>query len=259
MRPSASESSGGDRPAARIALRLEGVRVSYGAQEVLQGVDLELPSAQVHGLVGRNGAGKTTLLNAITGFVRTDGGSITIDGRAARLEDVSYVPVSEHFYSSITGREFLGLFQTRAVPARDRGRWIEWADAWARAFELPLDSLVDTYSSGMRRKLAILGALRLGRPILILDEPLNGLDLESNLLLGQILRALAAEGAAVLVTSHVFEALETACDRVHLLDGGVIAGSYARAQYPALRALLAGDAARRLAPVRPFLREAAGG
>ena len=242
-----------------LALRLKGVRVSYGAQQVLQGVDLDLPYGEVHGLVGRNGAGKTTLLNAITRFVKTDGGDITVDGRAARLEDVSYVPVSEHFYSNITGREFLGLFQTRVVPEQQRGRWIDWADAWARAFELPLDSLVDTYSSGMRRKLAILGALRLGRPILILDEPLNGLDLESNLLLGQILRALATEGAAVLVTSHVFEALETMCDRVHLLDGGVIRGSFTRPQYPALRAVLSGDAARRLEHVRPFLREAAGG
>ena len=126
-------------------------------------------------------------------------------------------------------------------------------EAWGRAFDLSLDTMVDDYSTGMRQKLAILGVLRLDRRILLLDEPVNGLDLESNQLLTQVLRALAAAGAAVLVTSHVLEALWSMCDHVHLLDGGVIAGSYAAAQFPSLRDVLAGDAARRLETLRPHL------
>lgn len=247
------------RPGWAEPLQLENVRAAYGTHEVLCGVDLNLRPGEVHGLVGRNGAGKTTLLQVIAGFVHPTGGTITVGTRRARLEDVGYVPVTEHFYSNITGREFLSLFRDPALARSERGNSAEWADAWARALELPLDHLVDSYSTGMRRKLAILGALRLGRPILILDEPESGLDLESNQLLGQILRALAGEGATVLVTSHVLEALEVACDRVHLLERGVIAGSYAPTQYPALRALLAGDAARRLDAVRPFLRETGSG
>jgi ABC-2 type transport system ATP-binding protein len=233
-------------------LRVQGLRVAYGTREVLRGVDLDVPAGEVHGLVGRNGAGKSTLLAAIAGFVAPAAGAVTIGARPARLDDLGYLPADEHFYSQITGREYLSIFRRRT--SRAAGRSEDWMEQWARAFELPLDRSIDDYSTGMRRKLAILGTLGLTRDVLVLDEPANGLDLESNQLLAQVLRALAGDGVAVLVTSHVLETLESGCDSVHLLEEGVIAASYGARDFPMLRAVLAGDAARRLAAVRPYLR-----
>ena len=128
-------------------------------------------------------------------------------------------------------------------------------DAWARALDLPIDDLVADYSAGMRRKLALAGVLALARPVLVLDEPQNALDLESNQLLGELLRAYAAGavpgGAVVLVTSHVLEALATACDRVHLLDAGVMGGSYAPGEFAALaERLVVGTLGERVALAR---------
>lgn len=236
---------------------VRGIYAGFGAHDVLTGVDLAVPAGEVHGLVGRNGAGKTTLLATIAGFVEARAGTIAVHGREAQLRDLAYLPVDEYFYGHITGREYLGIFREPTQASRDESRWDAWAEKWATAFELPLDQLIDGYSTGMRRKLAIVGALRLQRSVLLLDEPANGLDLEANQLLILVLRELAAQGAAILVTSHVLEALEAACDRIHLLDGGRIAGSYTLAELPALRTILLGDAGRRLAEVRPLLQRAA--
>jgi ABC-2 type transport system ATP-binding protein len=86
--------------------------------------------------------------------------------------------------------------------------------------EVPLDALITTYSTGMRRKLALLGALSLGREVLLLDEPLNGLDLASVRVLEAIIRRLAERGRTVIVTSHVLGPLVALCDRIHLLQHG---------------------------------------
>ena len=233
-------------------LQVRDVHFAYGEHAVLRGVDLFVPMGEIHGLVGRNGAGKSTLLASIAGLVRPGRGTITVNAEPVRIRDVGYLPVESHFYSHITGREYLSIFSPDG--SRISGRHDDWVETWGRAFDLPLDALLDDYSSGMRQKLAILGVLRLDRRILLLDEPVNGLDLESNQLLTQVLRALAAAGVAVLATSHVLEALWSMCDRVHMLDGGVITGSYAAADFAELRDVLVGDAARRLQTLRPHLR-----
>lgn len=217
-------------------LSIDGLRVRRGAVEVLRGVELALEPGRVHGLVGRNGAGKTTLLETIYGFVAPSSGRVSFDGRAALPTDIGYLPTENFFYPRITGREYLALFAAR----RDFD-----VAGWGALFELPLDRFVDTYSTGMRKKVALLGVLSLGRPVLALDEPFNGLDLETNRLLYGIIRAVAEEGRTVLLTSHVLEALTATCHRIHLLDSGTIAGSYSAAEFAALEAELArGDSAR---------------
>lgn len=217
-------------------LSIEGLVVRRGAVEVLRGVELSLEAGRVHGLVGRNGAGKTTLLEAVYGFVAPHSGRVHFDGRPALPTDIGYLPAENFFYPRITGREYLALFAAQ--------REFDVA-GWGALFELPLDRFVDAYSTGMKKKVALLGALSLGRPVLALDEPFNGLDLETNRLLYGIIRMLADEGRTVLLTSHVLEALTATCHRIHLLDGGSITGSFAEDEFPALEAELArGDSAR---------------
>lgn len=211
-------------------LSIECLRVAYGSRDVIAGLDLELAPGQVHGLVGRNGAGKTTLLEAIHGFVPVAGGRILLDGQSPSPREVGYLPMENHFYPKITGREYLRIFRARS-PDFDAG-------AWGAIFDLPLDRYVDAYSAGMKKKLALLGTISLGRPVLLLDEPMNGLDLESNLLLNRLCRSMAESGRIVLVTSHVLESLIGACDWVHVLDGGRIAHTVPRARFADLEGLL---------------------
>lgn len=211
-------------------LRIERLTVHRGRTEVLCGVSLAVAAGRVHGLVGRNGAGKTTLLDAVFGLVRPTAGEVCFGDRPIRAADVAYMPADTYFYPRITGREYLGIFAARN-PAFD-------VAAWSDVFDVPLDQFVDDCSSGTQQKLALLGVLSLDRQVVMLDEPMNGLDMASNEVLMRLLRMLAEAGKTVLVTSHVLETLTATCDEIHVLDGGVIAGSFADTEFAQLRELL---------------------
>ncbi|HEX8905650.1 MAG TPA: AAA family ATPase, partial [Longimicrobiaceae bacterium] len=133
-----------------------------------------------------------------------------------------------------TGREYLAVFRTAAGGFN--------VDEWNAVFELPLERLVETYSLGMRKKLALMGVLSLGRPVLMFDEPYNSLDLETNQVLGRLLRALAAAGKTVLVTSHVLGTLTEACDHIYLLAAHRLARSFGPHEFGGLGEHLLDDA-----------------
>ncbi len=195
-------------------INIDNLAVSYGDHPVLDGLTLALPLNSVHGLVGMNGAGKTTLLITMAGFVKPVRGTIQIEGRQLHRRDLSFMETDNFFYSNITGREYLGLF-TAPPDMPD-------TDEWNRIFRLPLDQVIDTYSSGMKRKLALAGVLRQDKQVVILDEPFNGLDLESSRLLSLIVLRLKERGKTVLVTSHILGSLTGICDSIHLLANGKI-------------------------------------
>jgi ABC-2 type transport system ATP-binding protein len=195
-------------------IAIENLCVSYGDHRVLENLTLRLPVHCVHGLVGMNGAGKTSLLNAMAGFIRSGSGSILLEGDPLKRADLSFLETENFFYSNITGREYLGLF--KAPPG------VAGPDEWNRMFGLPLDQLISGYSSGMKRKLALAGVLRLDKPVVILDEPFNGLDLESSRLLSMIIARLKERGKMVLITSHILGSLTGICDHIHLLRDGKI-------------------------------------
>jgi ABC-2 type transport system ATP-binding protein len=109
----------------------------------------------------------------------------------------------------------------------------------------------------MKKKLALLGTLSLGRPVVLLDEPMNGLDLESNLILNRLLRNLSDAGRTVLVTSHVLESLTRACDRIHVLEGGQISHSVPQSRFAELEGhLLTKESEAKLEHVRSLMSEA---
>jgi ABC-2 type transport system ATP-binding protein len=211
------------------ALTLSDVRAGYGGEDVLRGVNLILERGQVHGLVGLNGSGKTSLLDTIAGLIAPSAGTISLGEATLRREDVAYLSTELHFYPRLTGREYLRVF----CASRPRMKASVDVDGWANVFGVPLDATIDEYSAGMRRKLALIAIVTMQRPVLLLDEPANTLDIESNALLWDLLRGVAEEGAIVLITSHILDSL-AACDRVHRLAEGVIAGSYAPDEFPQL-------------------------
>ena len=193
---------------------IENISISFGNHCVLDGLSLSLPLNCIHGLVGMNGAGKTTLLNIMAGYTRAGPGTIMMNGVLLKRDRVAFLETDNFFFSNITGREYLGLFN-----GPDGGADV---DAWNSMFRLPLDQVIDSYSSGMKKKLALIGVLRQDKPLVILDEPFNGLDMESSRLLGLIIGRLKERGKTVLITSHILGSLTGICDHIYLLANGKI-------------------------------------
>ena len=195
-------------------LTINDLTVSYGDKIVLEKLQLNLELAKIHGLVGLNGAGKTTLLNAIYGFKTKDSGIVMFKDLPLKRIDVSYLETENFYYSNITGKEYLILFQ-RLTDGYN-------LDNWNKIFKLPLDELIESYSTGMKKKLSLMAILKQDKEIVILDEPFNGLDIESSKVLSLIISKLKENGKTIIVTSHILESLTNICDFIHYLDNKVI-------------------------------------
>ena len=196
-----------------------------GGRWVLRGVSFAARGRRVTIILGPNGAGKTTLLRSLSGIYRVERGTVSVAGmpprRAASRGLLAFAPDEVGLYPRLTGREHVALVE------RMYGRL--WSRVWDAADALGLtgvlDKRVEEYSRGMRRKLALLMALASGAPVLLLDEPLTGLDIVSVLNAVEILKGVAGrEGRAVLVTTHeVWIADKLADDLVVLEEGRVVA------------------------------------
>jgi ABC-2 type transport system ATP-binding protein len=206
-------------------ISIERLQVTYGSHKVLQDLNLSL-SAGIHGIVGLNGAGKTTLLNTLAGMIKPSGGSATLDGKPLFHQDISFLETKHFFYSRITGREYLELFRLARREFDISG--------WNALFELPLDNLIENYSTGMQKKLAFMGVICLDRPVLILDEPYNGVDLESYRKMKQVVQTMNSNGRIIIITSHILESLTSLCDHIHYLKEGRISLSAGKEAFAGL-------------------------
>ena len=183
----------------------------YGKKCVLSEVDFHFEKGKVYGIIGRNGAGKTTLFKCLTGLESYKG---TIQSDWDSLKDVTGVLWTEpYFFSRMTGREYLCLIL--------RARGIEPFDFEEQnVFDLPLDEYAATYSTGMKKKLALWAILLQENQVYILDEPFSGVDIQSNLLIVEIIKKLRDKGCTILISSHIFSTLSEVCDEIGLLDQG---------------------------------------
>lgn len=195
-------------------LELNNVVISYGSHTVIDHLNLRLDEGRIHGIVGLNGSGKTTLFNALYGHKREDDGEILWQGDTLYRAHIAYMETHNFFYPRITGREYLDLFRVKNPDFS--------LEKWNALFELPLNDLIETYSTGMKKKLAFMGILATNRPLLLLDEPFNGVDLESNRKIIRILKTLKGQGKTLIVTSHILESLTGLCDTISYLNGGKI-------------------------------------
>jgi ABC-2 type transport system ATP-binding protein len=199
-------------------LKLDNLSVAYSDNQVLENLSLILESGKIHGLIGLNGSGKTTLLNCLYGFVKYQKGTITFNKKPLERKDVAFLETNNFFYANLTGREFLSIFPN----PNDRFD----LEIWKNLFDLPIDEMVEGYSTGMKKKLALLAVLKLDRPIIVLDEPFNGLDLESNYLVEKIILMLREKGKTILITSHILGILHQICDEIHWLNHKKIFKTY---------------------------------
>ncbi len=194
-------------------ITINNLTVSYNKTEnVIDNLNLTLENGLIHGIVGLNGAGKTTLLNTVFGLKKAQSGSVLFNNEKLNKKSVSYLVTENFFYSNITSREYLNLFKNDEFDI----------DQWNQLFSLPLDKIIDDYSTGMKKKLALLGVLKQNKPILILDEPFNGLDIETCRIIRMILLRLKEKGKTIIITSHVIETLTNLCDYLHYLENGKI-------------------------------------
>lgn len=187
------------------------------AAPILNDICTEFPQASVCGIVGLNGAGKTTLFNLLSGLLPLQQGKILYRGHRLGFASAAFLPAENFFYPYCTGLDYLRLFAGKE-------RIVEINEL----FNLPLNEFTDNFSTGMRKKLALMGTLLQDKPIVLLDEPFNGLDLESCGVLSLIIDQLRARGKTVLVSSHIIESLTAVCDQIQYLRNG----SFERTVFP---------------------------
>lgn len=213
-------------------INVQNLSVSFSNHEVLKNISISFEPGLVHGIVGLNGAGKTTFFNTLAKMLKPDAGLITLNGEPLAIKDSAYLETSNYFFSRITGNEYLQIFsQTNAA--------FNLA-ALQEYFKLPLDELIENYSTGMKKKLALLAVLKQDKPVFLLDEPFNGLDLEANKILEIIIVSLKEKQKTVFVSSHIIDPLLSTCDKIHLLQDGVFTKTYLKPAFANLEEELFG-------------------
>jgi ABC-2 type transport system ATP-binding protein len=215
----------------RPAIKVLGLRKSFGQKEAVAGIDLEIAAGSFAGLVGPNGAGKTTSLSMMTGLLRPDAGQILINGLdvwadpPAAKAIIGVVPSEARLFERLSGEELLEYAgRLRGLPVGEaRSRAAQLLDV----LDLTGDAkrLVADYSTGMRRKAALGCALIHNPSVLFLDEPLEGVDPVSADAIRRMLTNYVASGSTVLFSSHVMELVEQVCDHVSIIDQGRIVAS----------------------------------
>jgi ABC-2 type transport system ATP-binding protein len=183
----------------------------FGDKEVLKNVSMEFSKGNVYGIVGENGAGKTTLFRCIAGL-ESYSGEIISDVTPLK-NHLGLLLTDPFFFTMITGREYIRLL------CNARGKTNLDIDS-KNIFDLPLHQYASTYSTGMKKKLAITAILLQENEYFILDEPFNGVDIQSNIILTEIILKLKELNKIVIISSHIFSTLSETCDEIHLLRKG---------------------------------------
>jgi ABC-2 type transport system ATP-binding protein len=209
----------------------QNVCFTYDHAEVLHRLSFDLGKGEIVGLLGPNGAGKTTTIKIVAGIQTPRSGTVSVlglqlpEGAISIKQRIGYVPESAALFESLTGQEFLELcgrlhdVEEDLLQARIRDI--------LETFGLTSDRVsgLDTYSKGRRQKILIAAALLHNPDLILLDEPLSGLDVNAAMLIKDLIAALAAQGKTILYSSHVLDVVEKVCDRVLIVHEGKLIGS----------------------------------
>lgn len=195
---------------------------SYGSNEVLKDINIRFDEGKVIGIVGENGSGKTTLFRCIAGLEKYTG-LVSSDSDALKNK-LGFLQTEPFFFSKITGNEYIQLLcNARKIKVNNIDN--------RNIFELPLNQYASTYSTGMKKKLALTAILMQKNDYFILDEPFNGVDIQSNIIISEIINKLKTLNKTVIISSHIFSTLSETCDEIHLLKDGKFTKSVSKEQF----------------------------
>lgn len=209
-------------------ISIRDLRKSYGDKEVLKGINLDVYPGQVIGYIGPNGAGKSTTVKILIGLLADFEGAVSIMGKDLREDVLSiksiigYVPENAEIYEVLTPMEYLSfvgkLYQLEEDVIEER------ATRMLQAFGLleNKDQRMDTFSKGMRQKVLITSGLLHNPQIVVLDEPLSGLDANAVIIVKEIITLLKKENKTIFYCSHMMDVVEKVSDRIVLIDEGSI-------------------------------------
>ncbi|HXE58772.1 MAG TPA: ABC transporter ATP-binding protein [Gemmatimonadales bacterium] len=212
-------------------IRLINLTKRYGGFTAVDGIDLDVPRGQLFGFLGPNGAGKTTTLRMIAGILRPSGGTVEIAGDDIQRRPLQakarlgFIPDRPYVYEKLTGAEFLRFVASLYGHGGDAVE--RRMDELLELFELTpwKHELVESYSHGMRQKLIISSAL-LHRPeVIVVDEPMVGLDPKGARFLRDLFRGFVDRGGTVLMSTHTLEIAEAMCDRIAIIHRGRLAAA----------------------------------
>jgi ABC-2 type transport system ATP-binding protein len=209
-------------------ISLKNVYKSYGSKPVLKGINLDIYPGQVIGYIGPNGAGKSTTVKILCGLISNYEGEVFIKGRnlkediMAAKSVIGYVPELAELYDVLTPMEFLQFMGNlyNLNPAIAKERIIKMMTAFG--LEPNMHQRMDTFSKGMKQKVLITSGLLHNPDIIILDEPLSGLDANSVIIIKELISKLAKEGKTIFYCSHMMDVVEKVSDRIVLISDGIV-------------------------------------
>ena len=209
-------------------ISLQSVHKSYGIKQVLNGINLTIQAGQVIGYIGPNGAGKSTTVKILCGLIDDYEGTVEVAGINLRDDllavkrKIGYVPELAELYDVLTPREFLTLmselYELPEVTAQERILKM----LQALGLEGQIDQRMDTFSKGMKQKVLIISGILHNPDIIILDEPLSGLDANSVLIIKDLISKLASEGKTIFYCSHMMDVVEKVSDLIVLIHQGTV-------------------------------------
>ncbi|HPX34546.1 MAG TPA: ATP-binding cassette domain-containing protein [Bacteroidales bacterium] len=206
-------------------ISIQNLSKSFGAKQVLKNITIQFNKGQVYGIVGENGAGKTTLFRCIAGLENYEGQIIS---ELSPLKNhLGLLFTEPFFFTKITGREYIRLL---CNARKERVSNIDDKNI----FDLPLNQYASTYSTGMKKKLALLAILLQNNQCFVLDEPFNGVDIHSNIIIIDLIHKLKDLGKTIIISSHIFSTLSDTCDEIYLLKEGEIIQKVFREDFEAL-------------------------
>jgi ABC-2 type transport system ATP-binding protein len=209
-------------------IELTSLTKRYGSFTAVDAIDLRVPKGELFGFLGPNGAGKTTTLRMIAGILRPTSGTVRIAGidiaedPMAAKAMLGYIPDRPYIYEKLTGSEFLkfvaGIYSKNGKEIEHRGREL------LALFDLEewRDELVESYSHGMRQKLIISSAFIHKPDVIVVDEPMVGLDPKASRILKDLFSEYTRRGHTIMMSTHTLEVAEAMCDRIGIIQGGKI-------------------------------------
>jgi len=207
-------------------IELHRIVKTYGTHTALHGLDLSVPAGEIFGFIGPNGAGKTTTIKIIGGILAPTAGTVRIAGfdmahdPVAAKQCIGFIPDRPYLYEKLTGMEFLqftadvysvsqGVFDVKAIELLEMFALADWGE-----------ELIESYSHGMKQRLIMCAALLHDPQVLVVDEPMVGLDPMAIRMVKTLFRELAAQGITVFMSTHTLAVAEDICDRIGIIHRG---------------------------------------